>query len=351
MREISMKVLVTGAGGFLGSHIVEESLRLGHETHVIIRGSSPSSFLKTLGSRITIHQGDLRDALKVQKALEGLDLVIHSAGRVTDFGAYETFYQDNVVATETLLHACHKEGVGEFVFISSPSIFAEEKDHLNADESLPYPFQYMNFYAKTKSLSEQLVLRSDSESLRTVSLRPRGIWGERDYNGFFPKLLKALIQGKLKRFAGDKKVIASLCHARNIAMASFEAAKHWDKTHGQAYFITDGEDVAVYDLIDQIAGKLVISGIKGDVNPKVLHLATQVIEMLWKLPTLHERYSPPISRYALGMLSYHTSYSCAKATRDFGYHPTHTMSRNLDELLNWIEKEGGLSSYLKLNEA
>ncbi len=345
-----MKVLITGANGFLGSHIVEESLLRGHETHVIVRGKQLSSFLHSLEGRITIHRGDLLDTHLVEKALSGIELVIHSAGRVTDFGSYETFYQDNVIATETLLAASQKQKVPHFVFISSPSIFAEAKDHLKVDESIPYPLQYMNFYAKTKSLAEQLVLHADSETLKTVSLRPRGIWGERDYNGFFPKLLKALSEEKLRRFAGKKKVMASLCHAKNISLASFQAAENISRTHGQAYFITDGEDVSVYDLIDQIAERLKLPRNDREVNQLILNKAAMLVELIWKLPTLHEKYSPPLSRYALSMLTQHTSYSIAKAQRDFGYSPKHSMSRSLEAYLNWIDKEGGLKRYLGINE-
>lgn len=348
-KEKNVKVLVTGAAGFLGSHIVDRSLALGHETHVIVRKTSRSRYLENLAPRIHKHIGDLTNPEAVEKACRGMDLIIHSAGRVTDFGAYEDFYRDNVLATETLLKAARKTGVKKFVFISSPSIFSADEDHVNVDESIPYPNVYMNFYAKTKSLAEQLVLSSNSPELFTCSLRPRGIWGERDYNGFFPKLLKALKLGKLKDFSQGKKVEASLCHAANIAEACFQAADHSSTTAGEAYFITDDKNVYVWDLIETVGRRLNLPKLGPKVNDKVLQAAVHAIEALWKLPILYKRRSPPISRYSLGMLQNHTTYSVAKAKRDFGYSPKISMAHNLEDFLRWIEEDGGLDSYLGLN--
>ena len=341
-----MKVLITGAAGFLGSHILEKALALGHEAHVIVRKTSRTRFLDTFGKLIHRHLGDLADFESVLKACAGIDLIIHSAGRVTDFGLYDEFYRDNVVATENLLKAARSQGVAQFVFVSSPSIFAADDDHLDVDESIPYPKNYVNYYAETKSLAERKVLAANSPELFTCSLRPRGIWGERDYNGFFPKLLIALKKGKLKDLSGGKRVLASLCHAKNIAEACFQAAAHADKTAGQAYFITDDETVLVWDLIRKVGEAYRLPPIGAAVNPLVLNAAITLIGALWHLPYLRKNYSPPVSRYSLGMLTQHTTYSVGKARRDFGYDPKHSMSRNLEDFKKWIEEDGGLDRYL-----
>lgn len=341
-----MKVLVTGAAGFLGSHIVDRALASGYETHVIVRSSSRSDYLDSLGKRIIKHIGDLTDLASVEKATQNIDLIIHSAGRVTDVGSYSDFYRDNVLATETLIRAAKKNSVEKLVFISSPSIFSADTDHVNVNEDIAYPNTYMNFYAKTKSIAEQSVLAANSPDFFTCSLRPRGIWGERDYNGFFPKLLKALKDGKLKDFSGGKRVEASLCHAKNIAEASFQAAEHSTRTAGEAYFITDDENVFVWDLIDSVGKKLNLPPVGKKVPSAILNVAVNLVESIWKVPAIHKRYAPPISKYSIGMLQNHTTYSVEKAKRDFAYSPKIKMSRNLDDFIEWIEKNGGLQKYL-----
>ncbi|RZA25397.1 MAG: NAD-dependent epimerase/dehydratase family protein [Proteobacteria bacterium] len=345
-----MKVLITGAAGFLGSHILDRALELGHEAHVIVRKSSKTNYIDSLSSPVTKHISDLADAEGVAKACEGMDLIIHSAGRVTDHGSYEDFRKDNVVATENLLQGAKKHGVKQFVFVSSPSIFAANEDHVQVDETISYPKLYANYYAETKSISEQAVLAANSPTLFTCSLRPRGIWGERDYNGFFPKLLTALYRGKLKDFAAGKKVHASVCHAKNIADACFQAAAHPNRTAGQAYFIADAENVYVWDLVEEVGARLGLPKVGPRVNQTVLNAAVSLIETIWAIPYLRKNHSPPISRYSLGMLTNHTTYSIAKAQKDFGYAPKYSMSKNLDDLIAWIEKDGGLKKYLGIKD-
>ena len=344
-----MKVLITGAAGFLGSHILEVAVKSQHETHVIVRKTSQTKVLDSLGDRVHRHLGDLADLEAVTKACEDIDLIIHAAGRVTEQGLYSDFYRDNVVATANLLTAARRQRVSQFVFVSSPSIFAGDEDHLNADESIPYPKTYINFYAKTKCISEQQVLAANCLELFTCSLRPRGIWGERDYKGFLPKLLTAMSQGKLKDLSGGRSVLSSVCHAKNIAEACFRAAAHAQTTAGQAYFITDDETIVVWDWIRQLGDSYRLPPLGPPVNRRILKAAVGLIEGLWHVPYLRKNYSPPLSRYSLGMLSQHTTYSVAKARKDFGYDPQYSMSRSLDDFKQWIEAEGGLKHYLGRN--
>lgn len=341
-----MKVLITGAAGFVGSHLVDACLAKGQTVRVIVRESSDLTYLKTLGSRIEIVSGDLQDAAAVDRATRGIDVIHHPAGRVTDVGSYADFFGANVLATRLLLSAARKNRVPRFVFVSSPSIFSEGHDHLDCDESLAYPKRFANYYAETKAISEQDVLAANSPDMITCSLRPRGIWGLRDKTGFLPKLLSALQKGKLKNLAPGKRVMASLCHVHNIAEACLLAAES-NRVAGQAYFICDREAVSVWELIDRIGGMYGLGPVQGEVNPKVLGFAVAFLEALWMLPGMKKRYAPPLSRYSLGLLTLHSSYSIAKAQRDFAYPARVTLEQGLKELKAWTDANGGLEALLR----
>lgn len=341
-----MKVLITGAAGFLGSHIVDQCLEQGVEVRVIVRKSSDLSYLKTLGSKIEYSFGDLTDVAAVNESAEGIQVIYHSAGRVRDYGNYSDFYSANCTATHNLLEASRLKGVKRFVFISSPSIFADEHDHLNLDESIPYPQHFANYYAKTKALAEQEVLEANCPQLVTCSLRPRGVWGPRDKTGFMPKLMGSLAKGKLKNLAPGKRVLTSLCHVENIANACLAAAVS-PNVGGQAYFITDSEPLALWGFVDEVARIFQLPPLQGELNPKILKIAIESCEFIWKLPLLRDRYSPPISRYAVGLLTQHGTYSIAKARRDFGYNPVVTTQDGIRDLKTWIEGNGGMEGFLR----
>jgi nucleoside-diphosphate-sugar epimerase len=341
-----MKALITGAAGFVGSHLVDTCLAQGHSVRVIVRKTSDLSYLKTLGDRIEIVYGDLVDCESVFKAAAGMDVIFHPAGRVTDFGSREDFYSANCLATEHLLEAAKAAKVPRFVFVSSPSIFADNEDHVNFDETRPYPKHYANYYAETKAISEREVLAANSPSLVTCSLRPRGIWGPRDKSGFLPKLISSIAKGKLKNLAPGKKVMTSICHVQNIADACLLAAQS-PNVGGQAYFIADREQLVLWDFLDEVAKTFGLRPIQGSVNPLVLDMLVGLVELIWKVPALKHKKSPPISRYSAGLLTKHGTYSIAKAQKDFGYNPCVNPHQGLKDLKTEIDANGGLEEFLK----
>ncbi len=341
-----MKYLITGAAGFVGSHLVDRCLARGIGVRVMVRRSSELSYLKTLGDRIEIVYGDLTDADAVDRAAVGIDVIIHPAGRVTDWGSREDFIAANCVATDNLLAAARKQRVPRFVFVSSPSIFADDRDHLDFDEMQPYPKRFANYYAETKALSEQAVLKANSPSLMTCSLRPRGIWGPRDKSGFLPKLIFAMHQGKLKNLAPGKKVMTSICHVHNFADACLAAAVS-PRVAGQAYFIADREQLVLWDFLAEVGKMLNLKPIQGSVPPLLLKALVEIFELLWKIPALRKTRSPRISRYSASLLTKHGTYSINKAVRDFGYNPKMDLQTGLKELKASIENNGGLEEFLK----
>ncbi|MBC7530441.1 MAG: SDR family NAD(P)-dependent oxidoreductase [Oligoflexus sp.] len=341
-----MNVLITGAAGFLGSHIVDRCLTHGDKVKVIVRKSSDLTYLKTLGDKIEFIIGDLTDPTAVFKATDAIDILYHSAGRVTDYGTYADFHSANCLATHNLLEAARASHVKRFVFVSSPSIFADTSDHLNMDESAPYPRRFANYYAETKALSEQEVLKANSPGLVTCSLRPRGVWGPRDRSGFMPKLMASIAKGKLRNLAPGKRVLVSLCHVENIAEACLAAAVSPNVAR-QAYFITDPEPIVLWDFLDEVAKLFDLPPVRGSINPLLLKVLIEAIEVLWKIPALKAKRSPPVSRYAAGLLTQHATYSIAKAQQDFGYKPVITTRQGLSELKVWTDSIGGIEAVLR----
>jgi nucleoside-diphosphate-sugar epimerase len=339
-----MKVLVTGASGFLGSHIVDECVRSGDDVRVLVRLSSDLSYLRTVPG-IDFAFGNLTDESAVERATSGVDVVYHSAARVLDYGSRDQFWDANVVGTERLLEAARRNGASRFVFVSSPSAVMTGEDQFDIDESQPYPERYLNRYSETKAAAERLILAADSPGFTTCAIRPRGVWGPRDRHGFLPKLVAKMLAGKLPDLSGGRTVYTSLCYCQNAAQACLLAARS-DRVGGKAYFVADGETTDVWALIAEVGRLFGAQPPTRTVSPAFRDVLVEAVELVWRLPFIAHRYSPPLSRYSAALLTRSTTYDTGAAARDFGYRPTVDQRTGLHALTRWVEQIGGVREFV-----
>ena len=203
-----MKTLVTGGGGFLGRYVVRQLLARGDEVVAYARGDYPD--LVEMGARLV--RGDLQDADAVQAACESVDAVFHVASKTGYWGPWDEFYGANVVGTENIIAACKAQGVPKLVYTSTPSVVFDNTPHEGADESLPYPETYENYYSHTKAIAERAVIAANrsapSDSLCTVSLRPHLIVGPGDRH-LVPRIVARAGAGKVPQ-VGDGTNMADL---------------------------------------------------------------------------------------------------------------------------------------------
>jgi 2-alkyl-3-oxoalkanoate reductase len=340
-----MHLLITGGSGFLGSHIVQSSLKEGHTVRALVRPTSDTSFLQQL-SGVEICTGDLTKPRSLHAATQGIDVVIHAAARVLDYGPPEQFFQTNVLGTQQLLEQAKKNGARSFVFVSSPSVTMVGRDQLHVDEQLPYPARYLNLYSRTKAQAEQWVLEQNSEAFTTCALRPRGIWGPRDWRGFIPKILARIRAQRLPNMSGGRPLSASLCHCRNAAHACVLAAAS-SRVGGKAYFITDEEVVNVWDFANEMAQRFSLPPVEKTLSPRLAWILGSAFDAWWSIPFLAPQRSPPLSRYAVALLTHSYTYNTEAARRDFDYAPVVSQAAGLAELETWVEEIGGLDAFLK----
>lgn len=339
-----MKVLITGATGFLGSHIVDKCIERGDSVRVLVRTSSNLDYLKTY-SGIEYVYGDMCDVEALKQATQDVDVVYHSAARVKAIGDRQEFYNDNLYATQYLVDASKANGVKRFVFVSSPSIFFDFKEQYDIDESYPYPKTYINLYSETKALAEQYVLAANTADFITCSLRPRGIWGPRDKTGYLPKVVASMMQEKFPDFSGGKEVLATICHVHNAAEACVLAARS-DSVGGKAYFITDGEKTNVWTFFRDVGANLGLPPIKKKISPGLLMFVGGICDLIWRIPVLARSVDMPISRYAVGLMTVTSTYDISAAKEDFGYAPKIKQNQGFQELNRWIADTGGVEQYV-----
>ena len=311
-----MKILITGAGGFLGQHTAKLLLAKGHEVYNFSRSNHPA--LTALG--VESFCGDLQNYDDVLKAVSNVDAVFHMASKVGMWGNYADYYAVNVVGTQNIIKSCQESGVEKLVYTSTPSVVFGKDDLINADETQPYPTAYLTHYAQTKSIAEQELLAANSSNLFTVALRPHLIFGPGDPH-LIPRLIEKTRQGKLRQ-VGDGTNLVDIIYVENAAAAHVQAFEHLgtgSKVNGNAYFIAQEKPVQLWSFIGDILAGSDLSLTKRPISAGVAYGLGAVIEGVFKVFGL--KNEPPMTRFISLQLSKSHYFSHAKAKSDFNYSP------------------------------
>jgi len=326
-----MKILVTGAGGFLGGAIAAKLVARGEE----VRSFSRRKYERLERLGVEQYQGDLAEASAVEAACRGCGLVFHVAAKAGIWGAAEDFYRANVTGTENILKACRKQGIRHLVYTSSPSVVFNGEDMDGVDESVPYPDHYKAHYPRTKALAEQKVLASVSPEFAAVALRPHLIWGPGDTN-LIPGILARGKHGRMRRIGNEKKLV-DFTYIDNVVEAHLRAADELQPespVSGKAYFISQDEPVDIWEFVSRILDSAGLPPIRGSVSPGVAYAAGAICEVVYRLfPSLGE---PPVTRFAAEELSTSHWFDNSAARRDFNYQTIVTMEEGFRRTEEWL---------------
>lgn len=309
-----MRVLVTGGSGFLGSAIVAELKRRGHQVSSASRRPSPA--LERLGVRTLTC--DLRNSEHVERAVAGHEAVVHAGALTGIHGARADFVRTNVEGTRAVLSACKANGVARLVYTSSPSVVFDGRDQRGADESLPYPRRYLAHYPATKAAAEREVLAANGARLATVALRPHLILGPGDPN-LMPRLVARARAGKLMQIGNGENEI-SFTWIENAAMAHADVLERLEPgahAAGKAYFVSQKEAVKLWPWLADLFQRAGVPPPSRSVSRPLAYLAGGLCELLWS--ATRRSGEPPMTRFLAQQLATSHSYSSAALERAFGY--------------------------------
>jgi 2-alkyl-3-oxoalkanoate reductase len=322
------KVIVTGGSGFLGSSLAIALAEKGYEVIAISR-----SIPKRLIGLPFIHflQHDLTQPLKViAENLKNVYAIFHTAAKVDAWGKYKDFYSINVSATEQLLECAQRMRIEYFIYTSSPSVVALEKDICGVDESLPYPEKYLSFYPQTKAIAEKLVTEYTNlfTHVKTISLRPHLIFGRYDTH-IIPMIIERAAKNKLKIIGDgqnlvDVSYIEDCVSAHLLALSTLE--KKGEKCVGKKYFISQGQPILLIDFINQILSYNNLLPVTRKIHKGLAYSAAWLSEQLALLGLAKE---PLYTRFLIGEMSRSHYYSIENAKRDLGYVPLYTVEEAL----------------------
>ena len=329
-----MKILITGASGFIGSFIVEEALKRGFETWAAVRKSSSREWLKD--ERIHFIELNLSSKAQLVEQLRGMDFdyVVHAAG-VTKCLNKQDFHRINTEGTKNLAEALLevKMPLKRFVFVSSLSIFGAIKEQEPYEEIRESDTPQPNTeYGRSKLEAEQFLATT---TLPYIILRPTGVYGPREKDYF---IMAKSIKGHSDFAVGYKRQDITFVYVKDVVQAVFLALDKGE--NGRQYFLSDGEvyqSTTFSDLIHEELGRPWWIRITAPVW--VLRIVTffgeYIGRMTGKVTALNnDKYNILKQR----------NWRCdiQPAIDELGYQPTVKLEQGVKETIQWYKENGWL---------
>ena len=323
-----MRVLVTGASGFVGSAVAELLLARGDEVIGWSRRECPQ--LISLGMQSV--RGDLADPELLRQNVRDLDAVIHTAAKAGVWGKRTAYQHANVDATVSLLDACRRAAVPRMVFTSSPSVTFSGVAQSGVDESVGYANRFLCAYPETKAEAERRVLAASSATFSTVALRPHLVWGADDPH-LLPRVIERARQGRLA-IAGDGSNRIDCTHIDNVVAAHVDALDTLSKTPsrctGKAYFISNDEPVLCADWLARVCHAAGVPCRLRRVPLAVAYAVGGALELAYGAVRIQRE--PRLTRFVAAQLALPHHFDISAAKRDLGYRIRTTMDEGFEKL-------------------
>lgn len=332
-----MRILVTGASGFIGSGLVSALGDAGHDVCALMRSGASSDFLK--GVKFTRLTGDLGDPESMTRACENVDVVYHVAG-LTRARNKEEFFKFNAEATKNLANAAIKSGsVKKFIFISSlaaagPSIGLSPR--LESETDSP-----VSMYGESK-LRAELYLDEMKDKLDFISIRPPMVYGPRDTNvyTFFKTIQKQWMPILPSKTPTGHKYYSAI-HVDDLITAMMAAlnAPEADFKKGERFFVTDGQIYTYERIMGVIAAELKVKPFRIKIPEVVINSLASAGSIAGKM----FNRSFQLNRDKLKELQ--ADYwicSSQKSFDHFKFKPKYTMESGIPQTVAWYKVNGWL---------
>jgi 2-alkyl-3-oxoalkanoate reductase len=329
-----VKIFLTGATGFIGSHFLKHCLAAGHNMTCSVRSAEQADAIRALGA--SPWEGDLQNPRELSLALAGFDVLIHAAGCRDLAAPAELLEQSNAILTQVVVDAAARAEVPQFIYISAASVaMGDPMPLLNRAESSPIVLRDYLPYTRSKALAEASVLAVQQSAMKVVVLRPSFVWGEGD--SIDTEIGPASNRGQFGWFSQGRYPfatcsIANLCDALQLAMQYTQS--------GCVFNISDGEPV---DFRVFMSERLKVGGFRVptlSVPRKLAWWLGAFTETGWKYLPMPGK--PPLVREMVRLMGFPFTVSIERARGELGYQAAHSIEAEMSYIdsLNLTQQDG-----------
>jgi nucleoside-diphosphate-sugar epimerase len=330
-----MTVLVTGATGFLGSHLTELLLAAGERPRVLVRPGE--AVAASAGEVVDVFRGDVGDRAALDTALRGVDRVLHCAARCGPWGPPAEYESTNVRGLEALVRAALAAGVRRLVHVSSITVHGNDVRGA-ADESAPLR-EEPNPYSRSKVAGERLLERMIRDEGAPVTIvRPGWIYGPRD-RASFARFARMIENGQMMVVGGGENHLPLIYvsdAARGVLLASETA-----QAVGRSYLLVNDEPVTQREFICAIAAELGAPAPARHIPYQLGLMLGAAAEHLGHLS--RRRQPPPVMRYGMQLLGGENRFSITRARRELGFAPLVDLAEGVRRSVEWYRATYGVT--------
>lgn len=334
MTAMKGRILITGASGFVGSHLVDNAVSRGLEVYAGVRSTSSKKYLQHEGLKFFeldfSKKDQLLEDLKAFAQKEGgFDYVIQNAG-VTRPRKIEEFHKGNVEYSEWLAKCCveTQPALKKFVFMSSMGAIGPLQSFEDPPLNETSPYRPLTPYGKSKAEAEQRL--KSMANLPYVILRPTGVFGPRDKN--FGKILRSISKGIDMRIASDRQRLTFI-YVKDLARVAIDAAV--SPLTKQTYNITDGQVYSPSQFSAYIKSAMKAKAVRVRI-PKPILMA--ISYSMWGLALIRGRsfHLSPYKMRELTAAGWDTDISAVK--KDLKFKAQYDLESGINEYAEWYKE-------------
>ncbi|GAB4566037.1 MAG: NAD-dependent epimerase/dehydratase family protein [Anaerolineae bacterium] len=328
-----MTVLVTGATGFIGRHLVRALCERGHQVRVLVRTPSRLRVLEGLPVEPII--GDLIQPGVVHKAVSGARWIFNCAGLASDWGPWSAFQASNITGVQELLRAALLDDhLERLIHVSTTDVYGYP-NRRGVDEDAPMVDRRLP-YNSTKIAGERLVWQAHHDrGLPVTVIRPASVYGPHDPN-YVGEFLNLLRSGLVVYIDGGETV-AGLGYVENVVDLMLLAAEA-PAAVGRAFNASDGSSVTWRQFVEGLSRVTGLTARAISLPHDLAYALGFGMEMLWRVLRMSSR--PLLTRQAVENVGTHQDFSIERARRMLGFAPRVSFDEGMERVGRWLRDTG-----------